>query len=318
MRQKVISLSMLLSLVPAIVSASTPEQRLLISRYQAFSANLKPVETSMPLRISSIEKDGRLEVDVFGVIDQPFRRVAATLSAPASVCEFLLLNLNVKACIHQEAGSDSSLTIYVGGKGYTPPYRSLTIEPLHQVNKHLTDYLAMNLVAQKGIMGSSNYQVLTEVAPYQQRTLVRVSSSYQGSRLSNMATQAYLRTFARDKVGFSVTGTDAYGKPVYIKGLQAVIERNVVRSYMALQAHLEHDHRQPEQFEQRIRRWYDLTETHAMQLREVERERYFSNKRREYRNQLRLQSKLDDRNAPGKTRAGTGSGQGFNAVLTAQ
>ena len=297
MQKKALSLTLLLFLYPAIATAGSPEHRQLISRYQVFSANLKPLITTMPLHISSVEVDGRLDVDVFGVIDQPFQRVAASLAAPQSVCEFLLLNLNVKACTHQGIDGSASLKIYVAGKGYTPPYRSLTIEPLHQVSKRAPDYLAMVLVAQKGLMGSSNYHVLTEVAPYQQRTLVRVSSSYQGSRLSNMATLAYLRTFARDKIGFSVTGIDTHGKPVYIKGMQAVIERNVVRSYMALQAYLEHSQsrNRPEQFEQRIRRWYDLTESYAIQLREVERERYLYNKRREYRNQLRLQTKLDAR-----------------------
>ena len=320
MRQRALIAILLLSACPVITSASSPEHQQLVSRYQEFSANLKPVVTTMPLHISSVEVDGRLDVDVFGVINQPFQRVAASLAAPRSVCEFLLLNLNVKACTYKGIGDAASLKIYVAGKGYTPPYRSLSIEPLHQVSKRSPDYMAMALDAQKGIMGSSNYHVLTEVAPYQQRTLVRVSSSYQGSRISNMATQAYLRTFARDKIGFSVTGFDTQGKPVYIKGLQAVIERNVVRSYMALQAYLEHSQKRnrPEQFEQRIHRWYDLTETYAMQLREVERERYFYNKRREYRNQLRLQTKLDDRSGSGAvtTRAQTGSGQGFNAIRT--
>jgi hypothetical protein len=320
MRRKALSVALLLSLWPAIGSASSAENRQLISRYQVFSTNLKPVVTTMPLHISSTEVDGRLDVDVFGIIDQPFRQVAATLAAPQSVCEFLLLNLNVKACTYRNIGDSASLKIYVAGKGYTPPYRSLTIEPLHRVNRRSADYLAMALVAQKGIMGSSDYKVLTEIAPYRQRTLVRVSSSYQGSRLSHMAIQAYLRTFARDKIGFSVTGQDADDKPVYIRGLRAVIERNVVRSYMALQAHLEHSQKRsrPEQFEQRIRRWYDLTETYAMQLREVERERYFYNKRREYRNQLRLQTRLDrrSRDVTVKTTTGPESGQRSDAVFT--
>jgi hypothetical protein len=300
----------------AVYSAS--EERLtLLTEYEGFVSRTPPVTASMPLRLHAQESGRRLDVEVFGVIDQPFFRVASALSSPASVCDFLLLNLNVKSCVYRRNENDASLKIYVSGKSYAPPFRSITIEPTHQVVRQNGDYVAMTLSAQKGLMGSSDYQVLTQAVPYQGKTLLRLSSAYQGSRVSRLMTQTYLRTFGRDKVGFSIVGQAVDGDPLYVKGLQGVIERNVVRSYFALQAHLQNE--SPNRFEQRIRSWYGMTETHARQLREIEREEYFRNKRREYSNQLRLQAKLNQRI---DINMGMGQspalGQGFNAVLATE
>ena len=301
---------------PVIAFPASKARIQLLDDYHTFTARTQPITASVPLWLQSRETGNRLAVEVFGLIDQPFSRVVAALSEPASVCDFLLLNLNVKSCVHQKNGTDASLKIYVAGKSYAPPYRSITIEPTHMVTERSTDYLVMILKAQKGLMGSSDYRVLTQAAPYRGKTLLRLSSTYSGSRVTRLMTQTYLQTFGHDKVGFTVIDQDAEGAPLYVKGLQGVIERGVVRSYFALQTHLEKE--QAEAFEQRIRRWYDMTEIHARQLREISREEYFHNKRREYRNQLRLQEKLGRRIGKTAEASTTTLGQGFNAILTAQ
>jgi len=63
-----------------------------------------------------------------------------------------------------------------------------------------------------------------------------------------------------------------------------------VRYQLAIQAYLDTlEAPESERFEQRIARWFTLTERHKRQLYELERHEYLQNKRREYSDQLRLQ-----------------------------
>lgn len=316
MRQLLAVFTILVLVFPVVAFPSSEARLQLLDEYHAFTANTQPITVSVPIWLQSQESGNRLDVEVFGVIDQPFSQVAAALSSPGSVCNFLLLNMNVKSCVHQESGRGTSLTIYVAGKSYAPPYRTITIEPIHQVARRSADYMAMTLKAKKGLMDSSDYQVLGQAVPYRGKTLLRLSSTYRGSRVTRLMTQTYLKTLGREKIGFTVVNRDKKGAPVYVRGLQGLIERGVVRSYFALQVQLENSG--SEGFEQRIQRWYDLTEVHSRQLRDIDREEYLHNKRREYRNQLRLQAKLNRRIRQTADTRTPALGQGFNAVLTAE
>ncbi len=269
------------------------ERSSLIQRYLAFRNIVDPIVKTMPLRIRSEQRGRQVRVEVFGILDHPIDQVVGEITDSAAVCEILLLNLNVKACTHQNTNKNSRLRIFVAGKRYSRPYRSFEIRPLHSVIKRSHQYLSMYLSAQKGVIGTGNYMVLVEAVPYKEKTLIRFASSYRGSRVAKAAIQAYLRTFAREKIGFTVV--DDGEKREHVKGMQAVIERNAVRSYLAIQAYLETARSKPDagHFERGMQRWYELTERHAKQLREIDRDSYFRNKRKEYRNQLRLQARLD-------------------------
>ena len=50
--------------------------------------------------------------------------------------------------------------------------------------------------------------------------------------------QGYLATGGRDKVGFSIVGKTASGAPQYLDGMRAVVERNTMRYYLAIDAYL--------------------------------------------------------------------------------
>ena len=152
------------------------------------------------------------------------------------------------------------------------------------------------LASRKGSWGAKDYNVLIEAAPYGKSTLVRFSSNYTASRLNTAATSTYLKTLARKKVGFSIVGQDDHCKPQYVRGMQAVVERNAVRSYLALQAYLETAVVPPgNQFDARLKRWFELTELYSRQLHELSQEEYLRNKRKEHQNQLRLQQRISRR-----------------------
>jgi hypothetical protein len=113
--------------------------------------------------------------------------------------------------------------------------------------------------------------------------------------MSRAAVFGYLKTMGRKKVGFSVVGRDREGRPIYVRGVQGMIERNAMRYHLAVQAYLE-TLQVPEcdRFERRIERWFDLTSAHQRQLFEMVRDDYLRYKRRERAEQARLQHALHE------------------------
>ena len=110
--------------------------------------------------------------------------------------------------------------------------------------------------------------------------------------MGKLAMQTYLATLGRHKVGFTVTGTDDNDEPIYIKGLQGVIERNVMRYIFAIQSVLE-TRQTSEQRTARFQHWYTHIEKHPRQLVELTREDYLDNKQRELSNQLDRQKTME-------------------------
>ncbi len=70
------------------------------------------------------------------------------------------------------------------------------------------------------------------------RTFLHLSYSYGYGMAGRLAMQGYLATVGADKVGFTVTGRDGNGQPIYIGGVRGAIERTAMRYYLAIDAHL--------------------------------------------------------------------------------
>jgi len=103
-----------------------------------------------------------------------------------------------------------------------------------------------------------------------------------------------MKLFGGSKVGFSVTGTDSNGNPVYVDGLRGLVERDVVCYYIAILAYLDTRKIPAEQrFEKRISQWYDLAGRFRKQLLEMEKEEYLTYKRQDRESQQRLQGDLN-------------------------
>ena len=61
----------------------------------------------------------------------------------------------------------------------------------------------------------------------------------QRGLLNQLGTQGGdLATLGRDKVGFSVVGRAADGRPVHVEGLRGAVERNTLRYYLAVESYL--------------------------------------------------------------------------------
>jgi hypothetical protein len=136
-------------------------------------------------------------------------------------------------------------------------------------------------------VGTRDYRIVLSAVPLDNgKTFMHLSYSYAAGSMGRFAMQAYLGTKGADKVGFSVVGKDANGQPQYIGGVRGAIERNVMRYYLAIDAHLASLSAPPEQqVDKRINAWFNSTERYARQLHEMDRSDYVAMKRDEVQRQ---------------------------------
>jgi len=92
-----------------------------------------------------------------------------------------------------------------------------------------------------------------------------------------VAMNTYLSTVGAQKVGFSVTGKDADGKPEYVGGVRGLVERNTMRYYLAIDDFVAAPAQS--QLEQRLSTWFDATDRYPRQLHEMEKADYLAMKR---------------------------------------
>ena len=264
---------------------------ILLGTYHRNMTRLETNSLGLPLFLESFERDDRVQVDVYGVFDFSFSTVVNVLKVPANWCEIVSLHPNVKACTYRESAGSWLLTFYLGRKAYQPPknthpvlYRYQDVDP-HQ------GYLDIMLNADEGPFGTKDHRMTFEALSLdERRTFVHVSYSYNDSVAVRLAEKIYFATLGRGKVGFTVTGTDRNGNPVYIGGPRGAVERTAIRYYFAIQSFI-NTLRYPEKtrLSMRISEWYDLTSRYRKQLYELDKNDYLAFKTKEHINQLTLQ-----------------------------
>lgn len=265
--------------------------KVLAARYQALQPRLETNVYGAPIHIESAEDGGLRRGEVHGVLAHSFPRLSEALRSPREWCEIALLHLNIKTCTHEKRDGADALTFYSGRKFYEPPEKAHVLRYAFRVDAVRADYLAVTLTAPSGPLGTSDYLIAFEAIPLGQGTFAHFRYAYRPSLTSSLATGGYLATLGSGKVGFTVVGRGKDGKPEYVGGVRGIVERNAMRYYLAIQAYL--DAPAPAQYEQRLTRWFDLTERYAMQLHELERVEYLKYKREERQRQIDLQRALD-------------------------
>ena len=238
-----------------------------------------------PLVLESTQTAGDLRGDVYTVVEHPFATVKQALQANEHWCDILILHLNVKRC---RSGPDGkSIHLNVGRKFDQALEDAYLLEFDWRLSAATADYFAVHLSADDGPLSTKNYRIQVEAIPLDaKRSLIHMSYAYAYGFAARVAMQTYLSTIGRNKVGFSITGRNAEGKPVYIGGVLGLLERNTMRYYLAIDAYLNSYSLPPaEQFERRIQEWYASTERYAPQLHEMEQNAYLEMKRKEMRRQ---------------------------------
>ena len=238
-----------------------------------------------PLVLESTQTAGDLRGDVYTVVEYPFATVKQALQANEHWCDILILHLNVKRCKAGAAGK--SITLNVGRKFDQSLEDAYELDFDWRLAAATPDYLSVQLTAEEGPLSTKNYRIQVEAIPVDaKRSLIHMSYAYAYGFAARMAMQTYLGTIGRNKVGFSITGRNAEGKPTYIGGVLGLLERNTMRYYLAIDAYLVAYSLPPaEQFERRIHEWYASTQRYAAQLHEMEQNEYLDMKRKEMRRQ---------------------------------
>ena len=244
-----------------------------------------------PLYLDSSESPDGVKGNVYALIDHPFATAAAALNSPEDWCEILILHINTKYCRASRGDQGSILNMIVGTKQDRPLNLANRLEFVYRVAAQTPNYLQVTLNADQGPLGTRDYRIVFEaVAVDGGRTFIHVSYAYGFGTVGRLAMQAYLGTLGRSKVGFTVAGTQADGRPRHVGGMRGVVERNTMRYYLAIEAYLGALSTPAQaRLEKRLRDWFAAAERYPRQLHEMERDEYLDMKRKEY---LRQQAGL--------------------------
>jgi hypothetical protein len=267
---------------------------ILLDTYHRNMAKLETNSFGLPLFLESFERDDRVHVDVYGIFDYPFSSVVDVLRVSANWCDIVSLHPNVKACTHRELPNAWLLTFYIGRKFYQPPEDTRQVIYQYRNVVQQEGYLDIILTADAGPFGTKDHRMRFEALPLDEgRTFIHVSYAYSDSVALRLAGKAYFATLGRGKVGFTLTGTDRKGTPVYIGGPRGAIERNAVRYYFAIQSFMNSlSYPEKSRFSMKISEWYDLTTRYRKQLFDLEKKDYLIFKAKEHLNQVILQRSI--------------------------
>ena len=277
-----------------IVSASEKnllDQNVLLDTYARNLGKLETNSFGLPLFLESFEEDDKINADVYGIFDYRFSKVANALRIPEGWCDIASLHPNVKACTYRAGPGEWLLTFYIGRKVYQAPRKARQLVYSYRTVAEQHGYLDISLNAGAGPFGTRDHRMRFEALSVEGgKTFVHVNYSYRESAALRFVEKVYFATLGRDKVGFTITGTDKDGNPVYITGPRGAIERNAVRYYFAVRSFM----RYPEenQFSMRITDWYDLTARYRKQLFDLDKTDYITFKTAEHKDQVILQRSI--------------------------
>jgi hypothetical protein len=274
----------LLALAPLQARADAATLR---ARHVELAEQLRNNPYQRPMYIDSAASDSALQGEVYAVLDHPFAKLSGALKDPAQWCDILILPFNTKHCQAEGDGGQSRLAVRIGRKSDQPVEQAYKVDFTHQTVAATANYLESRLQAREGPIGTRDYRIVVSAVPLEGgRSFLHLSYSYGFGVAGRLAMQAYLATAGSDKIGFSVVGRDANGRPQYIRGVRGAVERNVMRYYLAIDAHLDSlDAPRAQQVERRIQSWFSATERYSRQLHEMDRNTYAAMKRQEYERQ---------------------------------
>jgi hypothetical protein len=248
-------------------------------RHAALQDALASSPFGRPLVLQSTQDKDDLKGDIYVVVDHPFATVRSALSQAANWCDILILHLNIKQCRSQP----NAVSVNVGKKYDQPIEQTNRIDFDYKVAASSDAFLQVRLAADEGPLGTRDYRILLAAVPLDAgHSFVHMGYAYGYGTAARIAMKAYLATVGSGKVGFSVVGKDADGRPQYVGGVLGVVERNTMRYYLAIDAYLDSlAAPKGEQQDKRLRDWFAATERYARQLHELNEDEYLTMKKKE-------------------------------------
>ncbi|MES2362605.1 MAG: hypothetical protein V4646_12475 [Pseudomonadota bacterium] len=272
---------------PSATAAVEQNAAALLDKHAALAAQLAGSPFGRPLFLDSSETADRVNGNAYAVLDSPFSIFSATFKSPKHWCDVMMLHLNTKYCRETADASPSLLNVNIGKKTAQSLADSYALEFAFRLASASPNYLALQLRADKGPLGTSDYRIELKAVPLADgKTFMHLRYSYGYGLPGRLAMQGYLATLGSGKVGFTQTGQEK--KPGHIGGVRGIVERNTMRYYLAIEAYMASLGSPPaEQLNARLAHWFDATEQYPLQLHEMDKASYLAMKKSEYQ---RLQS----------------------------
>lgn len=279
---KLLLLSGLLGLAPfagAYAEAGSAAQ--FKAHYASLNDELRNSPFNRPLIIDSKEDSDSATGEVYAVINYPFSKVNNALKDPANWCDIMILHQNTKYCKASGDLNDAVLKMLIGKKVSQDLDEAHQMDLNYRLIRSEANFMAVQLDADQGPLGTKNYKVLLEAVPINSKqTFLHFSYSYAYGLAGRIAVKAYLASAGRNKVGFSPSEKGSG----FIGGVRGMVERNTMRYYLAIDSYLGALSAPPDRrFIKRLQDWYAATERYPRQLREITRNAYLSMKREEIR-----------------------------------
>lgn len=276
-----------LGLALGAIGAMADDGPSLRAKYGELREELRSNVFQQPIHIDSIESGDKLRGDVYALIAHPFENFSTAMSDPADWCDILLLPFNTKYCHPVEGDGAKALQVRIGRKFDQPVHQAYRIDFSLRPVAARRDFFESVLEARSGPLGTRDYRIVVSAVPVEGgKTFLHLSYAYGYGAVGRIAMKAYLSTAGADKVGFTVTGRDRNGRPVHIGGMRGAIERNAMRYYLAINAHMASlSAPEGQRVDKRMQAWFDSTERYPRQLHEMDRSTYLAMKRGEYERQ---------------------------------
>jgi len=263
----------------------------LIDKYHKIEKELEKSTFAVPFHIESSVTQKASHVDIYGTINYPFGLVKNEFLVPPNWCEIVLPHPGVKACTYKKMDDRWLLNIYNVDKLSKPLEDAYQMKFVYRVSELQPAFFDVALTAPEGPVHTKKHEFGLEATPLDEgSTFIHLRYSYRYSPLAYLI----MKIFGGSKSGFSVTGTDSDGNPVYVDGLRGSVERDVACHYLAILAYLDTLKIPAEQrYEKRISQWYYLAALYKKQLLEMEEGEYLTYKRQARESQQKLQSDLN-------------------------
>lgn len=261
---------------------------------QRLYQTMRPRMTQSPFQrllvLDSTEASGRTSGDIYAVLDVSLARLELVNRDPVRWCEILLLLSNAKNCAVSNADGAPALLLRMGTKGPQELGSTTPVQFRFATSAAQAPVLETMLNSGAGPMGTKDGTLsLRAVALEADKSFIHLKYSYRSSLAGRLATEVYLQTLGRGKVGFSTEralSTDAApsAEGVFVGGVRGIIERNTMRYFLGLRCALQFAATEvPERrFALMAPCWYDETERYPVQLHEMPRQDYLDMKRQEY------------------------------------
>lgn len=256
----------------------------LLAKYGILRNQLSNNQFQRPLTLNSSETESGVTGSIYALIDHPFAATAAALNSPARWCDILTLHLNTKFCRASTKDQGNALQVNIGTKHDQSVNDAYRVDFAYRITAASPDYLKVVLAAAEGPFSTYDYAISVEAIPLDtSRTLLHLEYSYAYGFVGRLAMQSYLNTVGSSKVGFTITGKQSDGKPIYMGGMRGLVERNTMRYYLAIEAFLGAMSAPPrERLEKSLHDWFAATELYPRQLHELEQNQYLDMKRKEF------------------------------------